>query len=127
MVTCLLGDITRKLGDLFGVLFSIDPPDVLPNSYLDLALEFSLEARPNNLPLTGFQTISNRRDRSNVISHGEKNELLVDEVGDRDLSRIVIQVGARLRTIRSGQQENVENHKPSIVLTTPSDRLPSSC
>ena len=49
-------------------------------AYLDLLLQFALEARPDNFPLTGLEAVSNGRDRTNVVGHGEKNELLVDEI-----------------------------------------------
>ena len=66
------------------------------STYLDLALEFTFEATPNNLPLTRLQTIGNSRNRTDVISLREENKFMVDEVRDCNLSRIVVEVGTRL-------------------------------
>jgi hypothetical protein len=52
--------------------------------------------------LTGLEAIRNGWDRANIVGHGEKNKLLVYEVGIRNLVRIVIEVGAGLRREISG-------------------------
>ena len=70
-------------------------------AYLDLLLQFALEARPDNFPLTGLEAVSNGWDRANVISHGKKNEFLVDEIGVRNLVRVVIEVRSRLQCAMS--------------------------
>ena len=67
--------------------------------YLDLLLEFLLEATPNNLPLAGFKTVTNGRDGTNVVRHREQDEFLVDEIGVRDLVRIVVEIGSGLRVL----------------------------
>ncbi len=65
--------------------------------YLDLLFQLALETCPNHFPLTRLEAIRNAWDRANVVGHGEKNELLVDEVGKRNLVRVVIEVGPGLR------------------------------
>ena len=49
-------------------------------AYLDFILQLTLEATPDNLPLTGLETVGNRRDGSNVVGIREQDELPVDEV-----------------------------------------------
>lgn len=65
-------------------------------SYFDFLLEFPFEATPDNLPLTGLETVTYGRDGTNVVRDREKDELLVDEVGVRDLIRVVVEIGSRL-------------------------------
>ena len=55
----------------------------MPALYLDFGLQLSLEATPDDLPLTRLQPIQNRWNRPNIIRHREKNQLLVDELGVR--------------------------------------------
>ncbi len=55
----------------------------MPALYLDFGLQLSLEATPDDLPLTQLQPIQNRWNRPNIIRHREKNQLLVDELGVR--------------------------------------------
>ena len=64
--------------------------------HLNFAFELPFEARPYDLPLTRLQTIRDRWDRPNIISHGKENEFLVDKIGDRDFICIVVEEGARL-------------------------------
>lgn len=64
--------------------------------YLNLLLELLLEATPNDLPLAGFKAVANGRDGANIVRHREKNELLVDEIGVRNLVRIVVKIGSGL-------------------------------
>ena len=61
-------------------------------SHLDLLDDTFLETPKEHLSLTWLQTVCARRNRSNVICHGEQYELLVDEVGDGDRGNIVIEV-----------------------------------
>ena len=67
-------------------------------SYLDFALQLALEATPDHFTLTRLEAVGNRRNRSHVIGVREQNQLLVNELGDADLSRIVVQVRSRLTT-----------------------------
>ena len=60
MVARLLGNITDKLGDLFKSQHG--PSSESLSGYLDFVLELALEASPNDLPLTRFQAIRDRRD-----------------------------------------------------------------
>jgi hypothetical protein len=74
----------------------VPPPS---GSYLDFLLEFPLETTPDDLPLTGLETVTYGRDGTNIVRNREKDELLVDEIGVRDLIRIVIEIGSRLRVL----------------------------
>ena len=69
-------------------------PEVRTN--LDFLLEVTLETGPNDLALTRLQPIRYRRDGSNVVRHGEENQLSVDEVGEGNLSLRVVKIGPRL-------------------------------
>ena len=55
---------------------------------LDFLLHLLLEARPDNLALTGLESIGSGWDRPDIIRHREKNELLVDEVRDREAGHL---------------------------------------
>jgi hypothetical protein len=46
--------------------------------------------------LTWLETVTHGWDRPNVVRNREKDELLVDEIGERDLIRIVVEIGSRL-------------------------------
>ena len=69
-------------------------PEVETN--LDFLLEVTLETRPDYLALTRLQSIRHRRDGSNVVRHGEENQLPVDEVREGNLSLRVVEIGPRL-------------------------------
>ena len=69
----------------------------LQKTHFDLALELTLEATPDDFPLTGLETIGHRWNRPHIISVREQNELLVDELGDANLSRVVVQIRSRLK------------------------------
>ena len=71
-----------------------DVTDQLGN--LDFFLDLALEATPDDFPLSGFEAISDTWDGTNVVSHGEKNQLFVDEIGERNLSQTMVQEGTRL-------------------------------
>ena len=60
--------------------------------YLDLSLEFFLEACKQHLALTWFEPVEQMGDRADVIVLGEEDKLAVDEVGviDPILSRFPI-------------------------------------
>ncbi len=74
----MFGDITGELSDF------------------DFILELTLEARIHDLALAGLEAIDNVGDRTSVIGHGEKNQLLIDEIRDRDCRYVVIHVRAGL-------------------------------
>ena len=93
----MLGDIADELCNLRWSSVTVCELRIPPSgSYLNLLLEFPLEATPDDLPLTGFETVTNGRDGTNIVRHGEKDEFLVDEVGVWDLVRIVVEIGSRL-------------------------------
>jgi len=46
--------------------------------------------------LTRFKSISNRRDRTDVVSHGETNKFFVDELRIRDLVHVVVEMSSGL-------------------------------
>ena len=62
MVSCLFTHITCQL------------------CYFDFILEFSLETCVQHFPLSWFQSIDRRWNRSNIVSMRIKNEFLVDEI-----------------------------------------------
>lgn len=95
MVCRVLGDVTDQLRNLDNREFN----DAMPmgDMYLDFSLELALEARPNDLALTRLETVDNRGDGADVVSLREENELLVDEVGDRNLALRVVEECIRLR------------------------------
>lgn len=64
--------------------------------YLDLFLELALETSPDDLSLTWLEAISDRRDGTDVIGHGEEDEFLVDEFGIRNFFQTMVQEGSRL-------------------------------
>lgn len=66
-------------------------------SDLDFFGEVSLETTKENLSLTRFETVGHRWNRSDIISHGEENQLLVDKIGDGEGLNIMIKVGTRLQ------------------------------
>ena len=68
--------------------------------YLDFFLQFSFEAAPDNLSLTGLETVRSGRDGTNVIGHGEEDQLLVDEIRVGNLVRIVVEIRAGLQKSR---------------------------
>lgn len=94
----LFRDVTNELchlrqwSDAIRELYTL-----LSGPYLDFLLEFPLEAAPDDFPLTRLQTITHGRDGTNIVRHREKDELLVDKIRVRDLIRIVVEVGSRLR------------------------------
>jgi hypothetical protein len=47
--------------------------------------------------LARLQTVTHGRDRTNVVRHREKDELLIDEIREGDFIGIVVEIGARLR------------------------------
>ena len=69
-------------------------PEVRTN--LDFLLEVTLETGPDDLALTRFQPICHRWYGSNVVRHGEENQLSVDEVREGNLSLRVVEIGPRL-------------------------------
>lgn len=72
-------------------------PRQLKKTHFDLALELTLEATPDDFPLTGLETIGHRWNRPHIISVREQNELLVDELGDANLPRVVVQIRSGLK------------------------------
>lgn len=68
----------------------------IAGTHLDLLDQILLESRKDNLSLTGFKTVRHGRDGSDIIGHGEQNQLLVDEVLDGYPVDVVVQIGARL-------------------------------
>jgi len=78
MIGRLFRNVTSQLGDL----------DFLDNPLFETTKE--------DLSLTWFETVCTRGDRSDVVGHGEEDKLLVDKVGNRDRSDIVIEVCSRL-------------------------------
>lgn len=48
--------------------------------YLDFLLQLALEATPNHFTLTRLQAVSDGRNRTNVIGHGEQNQFPVYKV-----------------------------------------------
>ena len=98
MVSCLFRNISRELGDLLPIcnsalrhLFAREIP-----ADLDFLYKISLESGKDNLSLTRFETVRHRRDRSDIVGHGEKNQFLVDKVLYGNSVDIVIKVGSRL-------------------------------
>jgi hypothetical protein len=69
--------------------------------HLDFLYQIPLESGKDDLSLTRFETVRHRRDRSDVIGHGEKDQFLVDEVLDGNSVDVVIKVSSRLRTDKS--------------------------
>jgi hypothetical protein len=67
--------------------------------HLDFFLQFTFKAPPDNLSLTGLETIRNGRDRTDVVGHGEEYQFLIDEIRVRNLVRIVVEIRARLQKI----------------------------
>jgi hypothetical protein len=78
MIGRLFRNVTSQLGDL----------DLLDDSLFETTKE--------DFSLTWLETVCTRRNGTNVVSHGEEDKLLVDEVGDRDRSNIVVEVCSRL-------------------------------
>lgn len=69
---------------------------------LDLSLELPLEAREEDLPLGGLEAVEHVRDRPGVVSLGEENELLVNELGELDsvlLALGVVKEGVFLKVV----------------------------
>lgn len=64
---------------------------------LDLSLQLLEVATVDDFPLTRLETIDNGRDGSNVVGHGEEDELLVDEVRVRDDLDGLIEERSRLQ------------------------------
>jgi hypothetical protein len=52
--------------------------------YLDFFSQISFEARPDDFPLTGLETVRDGRDGADVVGHGEEDQFLVDEIGIRN-------------------------------------------
>ena len=73
---------------------AIDPE---AETNLDFLLEITLETGPDDLALTRLQPICHRWYGSNVVRHGEQNQLVIDEVRDRDLPCGMVQESAGLR------------------------------
>jgi hypothetical protein len=63
---------------------------------LNFLFHLLLEACPDDLALTGLESISSGWDRPDIVRHREKNELLVDEVGIWDLINVMVEVCPRL-------------------------------
>mmetsp|Transcript_19270 Transcript_19270/g.48231 ORF Transcript_19270/g.48231 Transcript_19270/m.48231 type:complete len:400 (-) Transcript_19270:1310-2509(-) len=63
--------------------------------HFHLRLELPLEAAEEHLPLTGLEAVHDAGNGALVVGHGEENELLVDEVGIRQLVAHVVEVRAR--------------------------------
>ena len=96
----MFGDITDELCHLQQPSVTIPELRILPDGpYLDLLLEFLLEAPPDDLPLTGFKAITNGWDGTNVVRHREQDEFLVDKIGVRDLVCIMVKIGSGLRVL----------------------------
>ena len=96
-------------------------------TYLNLLLQLALEATPDDLALTGLQSVRDRRNGTDVIRHREQDELLVDEVRDRDLVDIVVQEGAGLEKSSATDPCIDERCIPCKSGATPYGRPPSSC
>ena len=62
--------------------------------YLDVGLEFALEACKEDLALAGFEAVKHAGDRALQIGAAEEDELAVDKVLVADLVGRVIQEGA---------------------------------
>lgn len=83
-------------------------------THLDFLFQFTLETRPEDLALTGFQTISNGRDRTDIIRHRKTDELLVDEFGVRNFIEVMIKICSRLKDtkIRLQKRRQRSNYRP---------------
>lgn len=71
----------------------------LSRSYLDFFLEFPFETTPDDLPLTGLETVTYGWDGTDVVRNREKDEFLIDEIRVRDFIRVVVEIGTRLRVL----------------------------
>ena len=100
VVSGVFRDVADELSHLQQWSVTVQEPYNPPNeSCLDFLLEFPLEATPDDLPLTGFETVTYGWDGSNIVRDREKDELLVDEIGVRNLVRIVVEIGSGLRML----------------------------
>ena len=97
VIGCVFRDVTDKLCHLqWCSVTGRELCSTQNRSHFDFLLEFPFETTPDNLPLTGLETIAYGRDRTNVVCNREKDEFFVDEIGERYLIRIVIEIGSRL-------------------------------
>ena len=64
---------------------------------LDLSLQFALEATPDDFSLTRFQSIHHRRYWTDVVSHREQDQLLVNKLRIRNFFQTMIQVCSMLK------------------------------
>jgi hypothetical protein len=72
----VLGDVTTQL------------------SNLDLLLQLALEAAKEDFALTRLEAVDNRGNRASAIGQREEDQLVVNEVGHRDLLDAVVEEGA---------------------------------
>jgi hypothetical protein len=75
-------------------------PVAKEKAHLDLGLDLLEVATEDDLPLTRLETINDGRNRSDVVSHREEDEFLVDEVGVGDQVDRLVKECSRLN-IRS--------------------------
>lgn len=66
--------------------------------HLDFLFQFALEASPKDFPLTRFEAISYRGNRTNVIRHRETDEFFIDKLGIRNFIKVVVKVCSRLNS-----------------------------
>ena len=64
-------------------------------NHLHILFQVTSETGIQDLTLTRFQTIDDRRDGPNVIRHTEKDQFLVDEVCVTDLRHRMVEIGSR--------------------------------
>jgi len=72
--------------------------------HLDFFLQLSFKAPPDNLSLTGLETIRNGRDGTDVVGHGEEDQFPIDEIRVRNLVRIVVEVRAGLHKLQINER-----------------------
>lgn len=68
-------------------------------SDLNLLGEVPFEAPKQHFALTGLETIGSGGNRTDIVRHGEQDELLVDEVGYWKSVDVVIKESPRLPAV----------------------------
>ena len=61
--------------------------------------------------MTRFQAVDDGRNGTDIISHREEDEFLIDELGIGDLVRVVIKVGAGLDSRQSGRSKSIMDER----------------
>src|SRR5262249_44848864 len=62
--------------------------------YFHILFDILIESSINDLPLTGFETIHDRRNGAKIVSNTKENQFFVDEVVVGDIARGEVKVGA---------------------------------